>query len=138
MSGGGFEVDPEALDGAAGKIRTAVADGTLELQCFAWGTGYGHDALSAAVLTFMTDVDQGVEQVAAKAEALAVSLVEQAEDYRTVDTCVQGQLTNPFLAPAPFAPAQPFAPVSPFAGGSPAFPAAPSAGPVFGPAGGTW
>ena len=132
MSGNGFEVDPEALDEAAGKIRTAVADGTLETQCFAWGNGYGHPGLSAALRTFVADVDTGVDQLAAKAEALAVDLVDQAADYHAVDASAQGRLTNPFLAPAPVTPG-PWAPPAPVTPGpwAPRAPLAPAPPGVF-------
>lgn len=97
----GFAVEPDVLDQAAGAIRTAVEDGTTQTQCLAWGNGYGHDALSAAVVTFTTDADRGVVQLSEKAEALAVGLELVADAYREADAGVQSTFTGPVPTPSP-------------------------------------
>ncbi|HEY8718167.1 hypothetical protein [Pengzhenrongella sp.] len=120
----GFSVDYEALGSAAKKITSTVADGTLEKQCIAYGTNYGHDALSAAVITFTDAVDLGVEQFAAKTKDLAVGLTEQVENYRAVDVRVQNLFENPdaLSSQSPLTPLSPLALNQLLPGLKPAFP----------------
>lgn len=94
-----------------------MADGTLEKQCIAYGMSYGHEALSAAVITFTEDVDLGVNQLATKTKDLAVGLTEQVESYRAVDVRVQDLFKNPgaLSAQSPLASQSPFASRSPLA-----------------------
>lgn len=114
MSASGFDVDADALDDGARSVRAAVADGTFESVCVAWGSSYGHDALTAALLQFTTDADQAVDQLAARGEAIAVTLVEQAETYRAIDAGTQQRFGGPGIGPT-----SPLLPPSPFGGTSP-------------------
>ena len=98
-----------ALDHIFGHVD--VADGTFESVCVAWGSSYGHDALTAAVIRFTTDADQAVDQLAARGEAIAVTLVEQAETYRAIDAGTQQRFVGPGIGPT-----SPLLPPSPFGG----------------------
>ncbi len=124
MSASGLDVDADALDDGARSVRAAVADGTFEPMCFAWGSGYGHDGLTAAVVRLTTDADQAVDQLAARGEAIAVTLVEQAESYRATDACTQQRFGGPGLGPT-----SPLAPPAPSFGTSPYPALQPSAAP---------
>lgn len=97
----GFEVEPDVLDTSAGSIRSAVETGSTQTQCIAWGSSYGHDGLSAAVVTFAADVDQAVVQLGEKAEGLALGLEIVADSYRGTDSGVGNLFGVPVPTPGP-------------------------------------
>lgn len=99
MSSAGFSVDTEALPVAAAEVRDLVAEGAVTGEAPAWGAGFGHDGLTARLVTFVEDVDIAVRRLGSRGTALADALVDQAEAYEEVEQRAQDRVSGSSPAP---------------------------------------